>query len=94
MTIVEFFLFELDYTFTCFDLYFRAFYESNLLGIENISDPKFLVKDPWNFRKFWEEKVVFLSTNTGARAFQRPSRQALVRLRPEFARQALALHAS
>ena len=32
------------------------FLESNILGIEIISDPKCLGKDPWKFRRFRDEK--------------------------------------
>ena len=30
--------------------------ESNLLGIESISDPQCLKKDPWKIRRFRDEK--------------------------------------
>ena len=32
------------------------FYKSKLLGIEDVSDSMFLGKDPWEFKRFRDEK--------------------------------------
>lgn len=63
---------------------FRLFLESNILGIEVISDFKCLSEDPWKFRRVRDEKTEKKSLNScltgpGALRLKEPYRTGSVR---------------